>query len=224
VTPDFDLIPIDDPAFIAALKGGSDAAAERLVRESAPRMLAVARRMLGDADAHDALQDAYFSAFKAMNRFDAASKLTTWLHRIVVNACLMRLRRKAARPESSIDALLPRFRSDGHFEQSITPWKPHASTGIEADETRHAVRECVALLPDDYRTVLILRDIEELDTEETATMLGISTNAVKTRLHRARLALRELIDQRVDLFASGGDSRRRSDSEPGLSRHGGGDH
>lgn len=197
-------ISLDHPDFIAALKAGSDAAAERLVRDSAPRMLAVARRMLGDSDAPDALQDAYLSAFKAISRFDAASKLTTWLHRIVVNACLMRLRRKAARPEASIDALLPRFQPDGHFEHSVAAWKPHAPTGIEADETHRAVRECVALLPDDYRTVLILRDVEELDTEETATMLGISSNAVKTRLHRARLALRELIDQRIGLHGDGG--------------------
>lgn len=189
-------VSIDDPSFIAALKAGDDAAAERLVRETSGRMLAVAKRFVSESEAPDALQEAYLSAFRGLPKFDAAAKLTTWLHRIVVNACLMRLRRKASRPETSIETLLPRFREDGHFDQSIADWKPRASGSIEAEETRKLVRECIALLPDDYRTVLLLRDVEDLDTEEAAGLLGVSANAVKTRLHRARLALRELIDQR----------------------------
>jgi RNA polymerase sigma-70 factor (ECF subfamily) len=110
----------------------------------------------------------------------------------VSNAALMKLRSRRRRPETSIDDLLPRFDEDGHFAEPVTAWDESAGL-LERHETRTMVRRAIAALPASHRTVLVLRDIEELDTDETAARLGITPNAVKTRLHRARLALRALL-------------------------------
>jgi RNA polymerase sigma-70 factor (ECF subfamily) len=178
---------------LSRLQAGDESAFEALVRDAGGRMLAVARRMLScEEDAHDAVQEAFLSAFKSLNRFDGRSQLTTWLHRITVNACLMKLRSKRRRPEQPIDALLPHFLDDGHQTRRVRAWP--SSDGLERDELRRLVREKIDELPADYREILLLRDIENLDTEETATLLGLSLAAVKTRLHRARQALRTLLD------------------------------
>lgn len=158
-------------------------------------MLAVARRMLSrEEDAQDAVQEAFLSAFKSLDRFDGRSQLATWLHRITVNVCLMRLRTRRRKPETSIEALLPEFVEDGHQKNPSRPWKPGAEGGIEEHELRALVRSKVEELPDPYREVILLRDIEGLDTDETAAVLGITSGAVKTRLHRAHQALRTLLD------------------------------
>jgi RNA polymerase sigma-70 factor (ECF subfamily) len=118
----------------------------------------------------------------------------TWLHRILVNVCLMTLRTHSRRNEIPIDDLLPRFDHSGHHARSIARWRQLPEDRLQSDETRLLVRRCIDMLPDDYRSVIILRDIEELDTEEAAETLGISPGAVKTRLHRARQALRTLLE------------------------------
>jgi len=182
---------------LGRLREGDDAAFDELVRLAGGRMLAVARRMLHrEEDAQDAVQEAFLSAFKSLDRFDGRSQLTTWLHRITVNCCLMRMRsqRRRGGPERSIDDLLPTFLSDGHQTRNTAPWQPDAASGIERTEVRDLVREKIDELPEAYRVVLLLRDIEEISTVETATALGLSVNAVKTRLHRARQALRTLLE------------------------------
>jgi RNA polymerase sigma-70 factor (ECF subfamily) len=187
--------PPQEAELLAALRAGDPAAYEQLVREHLPRLLAVTRRILGsDADAQEAVQDAFLSAFKAIGSFDGASRVGTWLHRIAVNAALMKLRSRGRRPEQSLEQLLPRFLDDGHQIDPPAPWPPGAEKLLEREETRAAVRAAIDRLPENYRTVLVLRDIEELDTEETARLLGLNEGVVKTRLHRARQALRALLD------------------------------
>lgn len=189
---------IDDPSFVARLRAGDGAAFELLVREAGGRMLAVARRLLSnEEDAREAVQDAFVSAFKSLDRFEGASRITTWLHRITVNAALMKRRAKVRRPERSIDDLLPRFYEDGHRINPRPAWQPLPDELLERAETVSMVRRLIDDLPDDYRTILILRDIEELDTSASAEALGISEAAVKTRLHRARQALRTLLEQEL---------------------------
>ena len=183
-----------DSALLAALRAGEEAAFETLVRSYGGRMLSVARRLLGnDDDAQDAVQEAFLSAFKGLAAFDGRSKLSTWLHRIVVNAALMKLRTQKRRPEQSIDDLLPKFKKDGHEAAPRTRWEDSA-TNAERTETQQLIREQILTLPETYRTVLLLRDIEEHDTETVAQMLAVSPAAVKVRLHRARQALRTLLD------------------------------
>jgi len=178
------------------LKSGEELAFERLVRDQGGRLLAVARRFLRDEEeARDAVQEGFLSAWRALDRFDQGSRLSTWLHRIVVNACLMRLRTRRRRPEEPIEDFLPRFEADGHQVLHPTPeWEGSAETLLARSETRAIVREAIDRLPESYRAVLLLRDIEELSTEEAARSLGVTENAVKIRLHRARQALRGLLE------------------------------
>jgi len=180
---------------LASIKRGDAKAYERLVRDMTPRMLAVARRFFPDeSDAFDAIQDAFLSAYKAIDRFEGDSRISTWLHRITVNACLMKLRSRRRRPEVSIDALQPLYKDDGHPTEFASPWNVGPSAGIEAKETAAFVRATINRLPDDARAVILLRDIEGFDTATSARMLEITEASVKTRLHRARLALRTLLD------------------------------
>ena len=180
---------------ISRLRGGDEGAFERLVREQGGRLLSVARRFLRDEEeARDAVQECFLSAYRALERFDQGSRLSTWLHRIVVNACLMRLRSRRRKPEDAIDDLLPKFQADGHQIHHPTPAWDSAETLLARSETRAIVRRAIDRLPETYRAVLLLRDIEELSTEEAAKSLGVTENAVKIRLHRARQALRGLLE------------------------------
>jgi RNA polymerase sigma-70 factor (ECF subfamily) len=188
----------DDAGLAARLRAGDDGAWDVVLAEYGPRLLAVARRMMAtEDDAQEALQDAFLSAYKAIGRFDGASLLSTWLHRIVVNACLMKLRARRRRPETSIEALLPAYLDDGHRRDPGPAWNQPPESGIEASELRAMVRTAIDGLPEAYRVVLVLRDLEGLDTEETARVLELTPNAVKTRLHRARQALRTVLEPRM---------------------------
>jgi RNA polymerase sigma-70 factor (ECF subfamily) len=186
---------LDEAALLARLQAGDGDAFETCVRTNCGQMLIVARRILrNEEDANDAVQDAFLSAFKGISQFKGQSRLGTWLHRIVVNAALGRLRSRQRHPEKSIDDLLPHFGEGEHQLDPPVPWKTAPETGLQRQESCELVRDCVNQLPENYRTVLLLRDIEGLNTEETAQMLGTSPGVVKTRLHRARQALRSLLD------------------------------
>ena len=189
--------PVQEAELLAALRSGQEDAFERLVRTHSGRMLSVCRRILrNDEEAKDAVQEAFVSAFRGIGSFEGASQLGTWLHRIAVNASLMRLRSKKRRPEESLDDLLPGFTEDGHARNDPQDWSPSALQMVETRETREFVRGCIDRLPEMYRVVLLLRDIEELDTSEAAEVLGVSEGVVKVRLHRARHALRRLFAER----------------------------
>lgn len=186
---------LDESVLLARLRAGEEAAYAEMLRAYSGRLMAVARRYLrNDEDVRDAVQDAFLSAFRSIDRFAGGSQLYTWLHRIQVNACLMKLRTKRRKPEESIEDLLPHFDSGGHQSEPSLLWQEPAEREIERRETRELVRRAIDRLPESYRTVLLLRDIEDVSTEETADLMGISPNAVKIRLHRARQALRTLID------------------------------
>jgi RNA polymerase sigma-70 factor (ECF subfamily) len=188
----------DEAALVRALRAGEEGAYEALVRAHAPHLLAVARRFLRDEhDAQDAVQEAFLAGFKSITSFEEGCRIATWLHRIVVNASLMKLRSRRRRPEQPIDALLPEFAEDGHHLRRPLEWQAPADVLMERQEVRKFVRECVDRLPEAYRTVLLLRDFEELDTSETARLLALEEGTVKTRLHRARQALRGLLEQRL---------------------------
>lgn len=188
----------DESALLADLLAGDAAATERFVRETTPRALAVARRIVAnEADLNDAVQEAYAAFFRALPGFQGASRLTTWLHRIVVNAALMRRRSAGRQREVSIDALLPQFYEDGHRVDPRPAPQRSADELVANDELRTRVREFIERLPDEYREVIWLRDIEELDTATTAALLGDTPGAIKTRLHRARQALRTLLENEL---------------------------
>jgi RNA polymerase sigma-70 factor (ECF subfamily) len=191
-----------DVELVAGLQRGDEAAFEELVRTHSGRLLSVARRFLGNSeDAQDAVQDSFIRAFKAIHTFEARAQLHTWLHRILVNTALMKLRERRRRPTESIEELLPTFSPDGHQTVASRDW---SDALLERKETAAIVREAIAMLPDQYREVLVLRDIEDRDTAEVAQILGTSSNVVKVRLHRARQALRTLLDREFKISTPAG--------------------
>ncbi len=183
---------------VERLRNGDDEAFEEMVRNYGGRLLATARRYLrSEDDARDTLQDAFLCAFKSIGTFKGNAQLSTWLHRIVVNCALMHLRVKRRRPVTDgveIDELLPRFDPAGNWiDERMSPMPVHVS--FEISETKAIVRRCIDQLPDAYRIVLMLRDIEELDTQEVARLLDLAPNNLKVRLHRGRQALKVLIER-----------------------------
>lgn len=187
----------DEAEWVRQLRAGDNEAFERLVRTFGSRLLSVARRYMGnDDDSRDVVQTAYLSAFRSLHQFEGGCQLSTWLHRIVINTALMRLRTRRRRPEESIDVLLPAFREDGHHVEQFSDWAP-ADLLLAKKETRAAVRACIEQLPESYRVVLLLRDIDELSTQEVAELLTSTPTAVKVRLHRARQALSTLIRRQL---------------------------
>lgn len=190
--------PPDDPedaALLAALRANDPCAFEALVRRHGPRMRAAIERIRGcSADVDDTLQEAFVSVFRAVGRFEGRSKLSTWLHRIAVNAALMRLRARRNDPVLDVDALLPDFSPYGAFRESPGAWSESPEDGACRAELRAAVRAAIDRLPDNYRIPLVLRDLEELEHAEIAAALGCTVNAAKIRVHRARQALKALLE------------------------------
>lgn len=185
----------EEADLLPRIKAGDPAAFELLVDRHGGRMFAVARRFLrSEHDSHDAVQDAFLSAFRSILSFEGNSTLGTWLYRIVVNVCLMKLRSQALRPTVSIDELLPTFDETGHHSRPVVSWKELPPERLVGAELKSRIRECIDRLPEPHRAVILLRDLEEFDTSEVAELLGISNDAVKTRLHRARQALRQLLE------------------------------
>jgi RNA polymerase sigma-70 factor (ECF subfamily) len=201
-----------DERELAALQAGDDRAFERLVRAHVGRLHAVALRLLQNpADADEVVQEGFLSAYRNLPSFRGEARLETWLHRIVVNAALQRLRRRKHRIESTdsshlseegdvdVDELLPRFSENGYPEHLHRPWVQTTEELATRAETREQVRRMIDKLPDNYRTVLILRDIEELDTSAVSELLELTPGTVKVRLHRARQALRNLLEHEFEL-------------------------
>ncbi|HUF46472.1 MAG TPA: sigma-70 family RNA polymerase sigma factor [Vicinamibacterales bacterium] len=185
---------MDEAELAVGIRAGDERAYEALVRSEAGRLFAVTRRILGnDEDARDAVQEAFISAFKARGQFGGGSKVSTWIHRIAVNAALSKLRSRRRHPEENIDDLLPRFLPNGHHTERFTSWTEPADQIVARKETAELVRRTIDQLPESFRMAVLLRDIEGMSTDEAAQMLGTTANALKLRLHRARLALRTLL-------------------------------
>ena len=168
---------------------------EQLVRDNIGWMLVLAERLLRDHSlAEDVVQESFLRAFDNLHGFEGRSSFKTWLHRITVNVAISKLRSLDRLAEHSLDEYLPEF--DLYDCRVEMPWSKLATIdeAIESEENRRRVLEAIRQLPDSYRIVLELRDIEEYDTREVASLLGISTSNAKVRLHRARSALKKLLE------------------------------
>ena len=180
---------------VLALRAGEERAAETLVRTHASWMHSVARRILHDKGlAEDCVQEAFINAYRNIDRFGGRASLKSWLHRIVVNQALMKLRTRKRHSESPIDDLLPAF--DENACRIEEPWQPLPDPDevLAQKERCSLVRAKVEQLPESYRIVLQLRDIEDMTTQEVAESLGLTEANVKVRLHRARSALKKLLE------------------------------
>ena len=179
-----------------ALLKGDAVAFERVVQKESPRLFRMIMRIVQDEDeARSVMQETYLQAYKRLDTFRRESKFSTWLYAIGLNlarASLRKMKRFDALEEDKIDRLQPSF-TGGMFSQSPEAWNPQKMA--ERAERKQLVHDAIAELPVDYRTVLTLRDIEELSTTEVAQSLDISEGAVRVRLHRARQALRGILDQ-----------------------------
>jgi RNA polymerase sigma-70 factor (ECF subfamily) len=182
------------------LRAGRESAFERLVVEFGPRMRATALRILREEhEANDAVQDALLSACRSVSSFEGRCPLGAWLHQLAVNASLMKLRSSRARPEPSLGEGLPEFDETGHFRNSPAAFADLPVAELEREETVAAVRAAVGRLPDKFRLPLVLRDLEGLEYEQISAQMGISENAIKIRVHRARQALRSLLESRFSV-------------------------
>lgn len=183
-----------EAVLIGQLRAGDRVAIEQFVREHTGWMLALALRYVRDsALAEDCVQEAFLQAFRNIREFEARSALKSWLFRIVVNSALMKLRCRRGALEHPLDEVLPQIECHrsgppGTWTEMVTPEQI-----LERKEACELVAQKIMELPDGYRIVLLLRDIEGLSTEETARLLATTEGAVKVRLHRARAAFRELI-------------------------------
>ena len=167
----------------------------QLVRTHQSWMQALAKRILnGDTLAEDCVQESFISAMQKIASFQGRSSFKTWLKRIVINNCLMKLRQQQRRSEVNVDDLMPQFdnnecRLEPHWQAIKTP-----DTILQDHQNSEQVLNHINQLPDDYRIVLLLRDIEELSTKEVAEILECAEGTVKVRLHRARCALKKMLE------------------------------
>lgn len=184
-----------DEALLARLRAGEPQAFTEFVTNLGPRLLSSARRILrNEEDARDATQEAFAKAFSALEGFEGRSSLATWLYRILVNQCLMMLRKKRRHKEVALDALMPEFDIDQCRVEPMWQLSKSVDELIEQKHVRDTIHAAIERLPEKARIVLLLRDIEELSTIEVAEFLEISEGSVKVRLHRARAALKKLLE------------------------------
>lgn len=168
---------------------------DQIIHEHIGWMLALAERILGDhALAQDAVQEAFCNAFRAHHKLKDQTKLKPWLKRIVINAALMQLRQQNQRSEQSIDDYLPEFDSNACRLEDRWSYLTKIEAVVENQHLTSLVHQSFTLLPAEYRIVIQLRDIEGYDTREVAEQLDISTDNVKVRLHRARSALKKILE------------------------------
>jgi RNA polymerase sigma-70 factor, ECF subfamily len=181
----------DEPQIVAAAKRGDQEAFEELVNRYERRIFRVTLHITQDAaDAEDAMQDAFVKAYQHLHEFQGDSRFYTWLVRIAVNEALMRLRKR--RPNVfSLDE--PVQGDDNAMPREIEDWGPSPEQRYEQREMSSILERVIAKLEPIYRAVFVLRDVGEVSTEDTAKILGISIPAVKSRLLRARLKLRDLL-------------------------------
>ncbi len=172
---------------------------ELVFREHAPRVYNLARRMLGnDADAEDVTQDVLLQVVRKLDTFRGDAALPTWLHRVTVNAALAARRKRARRDDGRVHDPLDGFSDDGHHVGHVRPWPKLPENPVLDREEREMIESAMATLPDIYRDVFVLGDVEQLPNAEIGGMLGLSLAAVKSRLHRARLMMRDALSRHFE--------------------------
>src|SRR6185437_12323113 len=180
----------DETGLVERAKAGDDAAFTKLVGAYDRKIFRLAKNITqNDEDAEDVLQETFLKAYEHLSGFQGNSKFYTWIVRIAVNESLMKLRKRKGNRFVSLDE--PIETGEEEVKREIAVWEDNPEQRYSRDEMQTILDEAVESLKPDFRTVFTLRDIEELSTEDTAEALGISVPAVKSRLLRARLALRE---------------------------------
>ncbi len=184
----------EELALVTAAKGGDVGAYEQLVRKYDRNVFRIANHITQNReDAEDVVQDAFLKAFQHLDRFQGNSKFYTWLVRIAVNEALMRLRKRRNAKTVSIDEDVET--EEGSMPREVADWSPNPEQQYGSSELKEILTKTINGLSPGFKTVFVLRDIEGLSTEETAEALGLSVPAVKSRLLRARLQLRDRLNR-----------------------------
>jgi RNA polymerase sigma-70 factor (ECF subfamily) len=191
-----DAAAIEDRALLDRAQEGEVEAFESLVERHKDRLFGLALRMTrSEADAAEVVQDTFLAAYQNLKRFRGEAAFGSWVHRIAANNALMRLRHQRVVEAATEELLAPEFTERGSLaEAPEVDWSRRADEKVLDEELGRAIRQGTDALPEGYREVFLLKDVEGMSYEEIAEMMGISVPAVKSRLHRARLALREKID------------------------------
>ncbi len=187
---------VDDSVLLASAQQGDSSAFEQLVERHRSQVFGLAARMLNSVDdAAEVTQEAFLAAYRHLPEFRGDAAFGSWVYRIAANFALMRLRHRkvASEVEAPVDA--PHFNERGSLIEAVADWGRDAEGQTLDAELRSAIEEASQHLPDEYREVFVLRDLEGLPYEEIAQLTNTSLPAVKSRLHRARLALRQAIDR-----------------------------
>ncbi|MBI2677506.1 MAG: sigma-70 family RNA polymerase sigma factor [Candidatus Koribacter versatilis] len=184
----------DEMALVRAAKQGDVSAFEELVRRYDRNVFRIANHITHNAeDAEDVVQEAFLKAYQNLNRFQEQSKFYTWLVRIAVNEALMKLRRRRSDKTVSMDQDIET--EEDTIPREIADWAPNPEQQFKQEELKQLLQKTIQGLPPSFRAVFVLRDVEGLSTEETAEALDLSIPAVKSRLLRARLQLRERLNK-----------------------------
>jgi len=191
-----------ETGLVERLRAGDGSALEDLMERYASRVYRIARGITRtDGDAEEVVQDVFLTLARKIDSFEGRAALGTWIYRVATNAALLRRRGKRAQVEVSLEEHLPSFLDDGHREGDrsylLADWSLTPEAELLAGEARAVLSRAIDELPDAYRAVLVLRDVEELSNEEAARILGESVASVKSRLHRARMALREQLTRHL---------------------------
>ncbi len=186
----------DDELLMKELREGSPEALETLFERFHGKVYGLAISILkNESDAEEAVQDVFLTVFRKAHTFKGNSALYSWIYRICVNACLMRLRGKRRQETVSIEEFMPVFTEDGMHARPVEDWSKEVERKMLDKELGDVIRRFTEDLSEKYRVVFVLSDVEGLSNEETAQILGLTVPAVKSRLHRARLYLREQLSR-----------------------------
>ena len=196
-----------DVKIVERLRAQDASVLELLMERHGPRLYRVAFGITRNhADAEEVVQDAFVTLFRKVDSFEGRAALGTWLYRVTANAALIKRRGKRAEVEVKLEDYLPTFKADGHREGDrallLADWSATPEAELLSGEAREILDRALDRLPEHYRALLVLRDVEELSNEEVAEILGESVSSVKSRLHRARMALREVLTRRLGRAAA----------------------
>jgi len=184
---------LDDTSLVARAQKGDTQAFDVLAQRYADRVHRLTFKVLRqEEDAEDALQEAFLSAYRNLGKFKGDSAFSTWLYRVAMNAALMRLRK---RREGMVSIEEPRNRDESQVTLQLADWGRTPIEEMLNDERRDELNHAVDTLDDDLAQVFLLREVEGLSNSEAAEILGLSVPAVKSRLHRARVQLRDVLNR-----------------------------
>jgi RNA polymerase sigma-70 factor (ECF subfamily) len=188
----------DDNRIIKGLKKQDEQSVVDLIDKYQGRIYNLAISILrNEADAEEITQDVFMTVYQKIDSFKGDSAFFSWIYRICVNACLMRLRNRKRTDAVSIEEFMPVFTEEGRHASEIGDWSREVERRVLNRELGDVLRTFIAELSEKYRVVLVLSDVEGLSNEETANILGLTIPAVKSRLHRARLYLRERLEKYI---------------------------